>query len=117
MAYADLPYETADVAGKEQLSFALRFYDEKQETIWEEFASFIELRAQNASSIAEAIDNFLDTINFLPDYCVGLGFDDCSTMAGKEVSVQRSVLLFRTFRILEVSRMNSAKSTVRPAQD
>lgn len=88
MAYAVLADETADVAGKEQLSIGVRFYDESKRKIKEEFVGFVELKAQNASAIAEATDNFLISSNLPTEDCVGFGFDGCSTMAGKEGGVQ-----------------------------
>ncbi|KAG5900289.1 hypothetical protein JTB14_000816 [Gonioctena quinquepunctata] len=88
MAYAVSADETADIAGKEQLSIGLRFYDESKGKIREEFIGFAELSAQDASSIAEAIDNFLVSYNLPPEYCVGFGFDGCSAMAGKDGGVQ-----------------------------
>nr|CAI5829484.1 unnamed protein product [Callosobruchus analis] len=88
MAYSILADETADVSGKEQLSIGVRFYDESKSKIREEFVGFVELKAQNASAIAEAIDNFLISSNLSKEDCVGFGFDGCSTMAGKEGGVQ-----------------------------
>ncbi|KAJ8885431.1 hypothetical protein PR048_011628 [Dryococelus australis] len=86
--YAVLADKTADIAGKEQLSMGLKFYDESQEKIREEFVGFLELKVQDAWSIAEAIDSFLVSYNRSPEYCIGFGFDCCSTMAGKEGGVQ-----------------------------
>nr|CAI5870432.1 unnamed protein product [Callosobruchus analis] len=88
MAYSILADETADVSGKEQLSIGVRFYDESKSKIRVEFVGFVELKAQNASAIAEAIDNFLISSNLSKEDCVGFGFDGCSTMAGKEGGVQ-----------------------------
>nr|CAI5820596.1 unnamed protein product [Callosobruchus analis] len=88
MAYSILADETADVSGKEQLSIGVRFYDESKSKIREEFVGFVELKAQNASAIAEAIDNFLISSNLSKEDCVGFGFDGCSTMAGKEELVK-----------------------------
>ncbi|GBP44582.1 52 kDa repressor of the inhibitor of the protein kinase [Eumeta japonica] len=88
MAYAVLADETADVAGKEQLSIGVRFYDESKRKIREEYVGFVELKAQNASAIAEAINNFLISFNLPTEDCVGFGFNGCSTMAGKEGGVQ-----------------------------
>ncbi|GBP34178.1 Zinc finger MYM-type protein 1 [Eumeta japonica] len=88
MAYAVSADETADVAGKEQLSISGRFYDEIKKKIKEEFVGFVELKAQNASAIAEAIDNFLISFNLPTEDCIGFGFDGCSTIAGKECGVQ-----------------------------
>ncbi|RVE42608.1 hypothetical protein evm_012749 [Chilo suppressalis] len=67
MAYAVLADETADVAGKAQLSIGVRFYDESKRKIREEFVGFVELKAQNA----EAIDNFLISSNLPTEDCVG----------------------------------------------
>lgn len=87
-AYSIMADETADISGKEQLSLGLRFFDESQEKVREEFMGFVELKAQDAQSIAEAIDTFILRQNLPPENCVGLGFDGCSTMAGKEGGVQ-----------------------------
>nr|CAI5869342.1 unnamed protein product [Callosobruchus analis] len=92
MAYSILADETADVSGKEQLSIGVRFYDESKSKIREEFVGFVELKAQNASAIAEAIDNFLISSNLSKEDCVGFGFDGCSTMAGKEVPEIRNTV-------------------------
>ncbi|KAI4461445.1 52 kda repressor of the inhibitor of the protein kinase-like protein-related [Holotrichia oblita] len=86
-AYAVMADETADISGKEQLSIGLRFYDESQKIIREDFVGYIELKYQDASTIASAIQSFLEN-NFSVDNCVGFGFDGCSTTAGKEGGVQ-----------------------------
>ncbi|KAG5864551.1 hypothetical protein JTB14_018773 [Gonioctena quinquepunctata] len=88
MAYAVSADSTADIAEKEQLSIGLRFNDDSKGKIREEFVGFVELRAQDASSIAEAIDNFLVNYNLPPEYCVGFGFGGCSAMTGKDGGVQ-----------------------------
>lgn len=87
-AYAVMADETADIAGKEQLSIGLRFYDESQEKIREEFVGYIQLQSQDAHTIANAIQNFLINENLSVQNCVGFGFDGCSKMAGKEGGVQ-----------------------------
>ncbi|XP_060133298.1 52 kDa repressor of the inhibitor of the protein kinase-like [Zootoca vivipara] len=87
-AYAVMADETADIGGKEQLSIGLRFYDESQKKIREEFVGYVELKSQDAPTIASAIHSFLVDQNLPADNCVGFGFDGCSTMAGKEGGVQ-----------------------------
>ena len=87
-AYSILADETADISGKEQLSIGLRFFDEKANKIKEEFLGFVELEGLDARSIAKAIDDLVTNLNLDPDKCVGLGFDGCSTMSGKEGGVQ-----------------------------
>jgi len=52
-----------------------------------EFVGFIELKAPDASTISKHIDEFLVNHELIPENCVGFGFDDCSTMAGKEGGV------------------------------
>lgn len=49
---------TADIAGKEQLSIELRFYDENQKIIREEFIGYLELKCQEVLAIANAIQFF-----------------------------------------------------------
>lgn len=57
--------------------------------ICEEFLGFVELKAMNAETIANAIDNFIDKICTLdPKKCVGQGYDGCSTMSGHIHGVQ-----------------------------
>jgi len=87
-AYSILADETADISGKEQLSIGLRFFDEKANEIKEEFLGFVKLDGLDAKNIAKAIDDFVTNLNLDPDKCVGLGFDGCSTMSGKEGGVQ-----------------------------
>lgn len=52
-AYSIMADETADISGKEQLSLGLRFLYESQEKVHEEIMGFVELKAQDAQSIAE----------------------------------------------------------------
>ncbi|CAH1101982.1 unnamed protein product [Psylliodes chrysocephalus] len=89
-AYSILADETADISGKEQLSVGIRYFDEETSNIEEVFLGFAELTALDAKSIATAINEFLTIEDLDPDKCVGLGFDDCSTMSGKEGGVQAS---------------------------
>ncbi|XP_049786191.1 uncharacterized protein LOC126188634 [Schistocerca cancellata] len=95
--YVVLADETADIAGKEQLSIGVLFYDERKVIIREEFVGFIELKSQNASSIAEAIDIFLISNNLPAEDCVGFGFDGCSTIACRVSGVQ-AILIKKYYR-------------------
>uniref|UniRef100_A0A8D8ZCY2 Zinc finger MYM-type protein 1 n=1 Tax=Cacopsylla melanoneura TaxID=428564 RepID=A0A8D8ZCY2_9HEMI len=88
--------ETADIAGKEQLSIGFRYYHEDTNLIKEEFAGFSVLKAQDAATIAKQIETFLKNNGLDPEKCIGLGFDGCSTMAGKEGGVQ--AILRRKFK-------------------
>ncbi|KAG5878740.1 hypothetical protein JTB14_021780 [Gonioctena quinquepunctata] len=63
-----LANETGDIAGKEQLLMGLWFHNESKRKIREEFVGFVKLSAQDTSSIAEAINNFLVSYNLPPEF-------------------------------------------------
>lgn len=87
-AFSVLADETADISGTEQLSIGLRYlYDETNE-VQEMFVGYVELNGLDAKSIAYTIDEFLTKHDLNQDKCVGLGFDGCSTMSGKDGGVQ-----------------------------
>lgn len=87
-AYSILADESADIAGKEQLSLGVRFFDEKKSIIREEFLGFVVLDAMDAKTIADAIDRFIEGCMLDPLKCVGQGYDGCSTMSGHSGGVQ-----------------------------
>lgn len=88
-AYSVMADESCDIAGKEQLSIGVRFYDEGKNIIREEFLGFVELTAMDAKTIASEIDKFLVNEGLEPEKCVGQGYDGCSTMAGNIGGVQK----------------------------
>ncbi|XP_050302787.1 uncharacterized protein LOC126740703 [Anthonomus grandis grandis] len=87
-AYSILADQTANISGKEQLSVGIRYFDEETSNIEEVFLGFAELTALDAKSIATTINEFLTKEDLDPDKCVGLGFDGCSTISGKEGGFQ-----------------------------
>lgn len=89
-AYSVLADETADISGIEQLSIGIRYFDEETHEVQEMFVGFIELKDLDldAKSIAHSIDEFLTKEDLNINKCVGLGFDGCSTMSGKDGGVQ-----------------------------
>lgn len=89
LAYSILADETADISGKEQLSIGARFLDERKMIVREECLGFVELNAMDARTIANAIDNFIQTHGLDPMKCVGQGYDGCSTMSGAKAGVQK----------------------------
>ncbi|RVE46777.1 hypothetical protein evm_008561 [Chilo suppressalis] len=95
-AYSILADETADIAGKEQLSIGLRYYDQKEKNIKEEFIGFVELQKMDAQTIATEINRFINSLNIDVNKCVGQGYDGCATMAGKDGGVQK--ILRETFK-------------------
>ena len=82
--------ETADIGGKEQLSIGVRFVD-KSNTVREEFLGFTELKSMSAQSISHAILTTAGEYGLHLNNLVGLGFDGCSTMSGKENGVQKQI--------------------------
>lgn len=90
-AYSVMADESCDIAGREQLSIGIRFYDEGKNMIGEEFLGFVELIAMDANTIASEIDKFLENVGLEPDRCIGQGYDGCSTMAGSIGGVQKKL--------------------------
>lgn len=90
VAFSVLADETADIAGKEQLSIGIRYLDSSN-VVNEHFLGFTELKAMDAQTISSAILNTLRALKLNLNNLVGLGFDGCSTMAGKENGVQQLI--------------------------
>nr|XP_022912038.1 52 kDa repressor of the inhibitor of the protein kinase-like [Onthophagus taurus] len=80
-----------DISGSEQLSLELRFFDEENLTVREEFLGFEKLESMDARTIAETINNFLQTGELDPQKCVGQGYNGCAAMAGKDGGVQKII--------------------------
>ncbi|KAI4462367.1 hypothetical protein MML48_4g00002722 [Holotrichia oblita] len=80
-AFSVLADKTADVSGKEQFSIGLRFFDSNRMEVQKEFVGFIQLNGLDATTIATAIDSFLEKEGFDPSKCVGQGYDGCSAMS------------------------------------
>lgn len=94
IAFSLLADETADISGIEQLSVGVRFlkkHEDNSLNISEDFLGFVQLNKLDASSIAHAILNFCEKLNINMSKLRGLGFDGCSTMAGKEGGVQKII--------------------------
>lgn len=89
-AFSLLADETADISGHEQLSLGIRFVD-KEYNIREEFLGFEKLTSMDAKTIASTIINFVKKHGINLQKLVGLGFDGCSTMAGKDNGVQKLI--------------------------
>lgn len=88
MAFSIMADETADISGKEQMSLGMRCFDTSTMSIKEEFLGFTELKKLYAEAIASNILEFSNNVGLNMTKLVGLGFDGCSTMAGKENGVQ-----------------------------
>ena len=83
-----LPDENADISGTEQLAIGVRFFDEKNLLIREEFLGFTPLKEMDAETIAETIINQCNKYGLNLNKLRGQGYDGCSTMAGKENGAQ-----------------------------
>ncbi|GBP06738.1 Protein ZBED8 [Eumeta japonica] len=71
----------ADTSGKEQLVIGLRYYDQKEKNIKEEFTGFVELEKMDVQTIAAESNRFINTLNIDAKKCVRQGYDGCATMA------------------------------------
>jgi len=87
VAFSLLADETADIAGKEQLSIGVRYIDINY-VVHEEFIGFSEIHVLNAEGVSRSILESTEKYGLNMLKLVGLGFDGCSTMSGKENGVQ-----------------------------
>lgn len=93
-AFSLLADETADISGKEQMSLGIRYIKKDADDgcmTKEEFIGFVELEKLDAGSVADAILQFTEKLGLEMPKLIGLGFDGCSTMAGKESGVQQRI--------------------------
>lgn len=65
------------------MSIGVRFIDNTFK-VREEFLGFVEIQTLNAVGVASSILELTDKFNIDMTKLVGLGFDGCSTMNGKE---------------------------------
>ncbi|EFA13159.1 52 kDa repressor of the inhibitor of the protein kinase-like Protein [Tribolium castaneum] len=89
-----LKIEAGDEALKKHIqegkkTLRVRFFDEENMKIREEFLGFVAVDRMDAETIANAIKVFIEDLNIDPEKCVGQGYDGCSTMAGKDGGVQK----------------------------
>ncbi|KAG8239660.1 hypothetical protein J437_LFUL019111 [Ladona fulva] len=66
-AYSILADEISDISGKEQLSIGVRFFDEENMMVREEFLGFVKLSDMDAKSVACAINNFIEKVGLDPE--------------------------------------------------
>ena len=89
--FAFIADEATDVATIEQMALCLRFYDEKEKCIREEFIGFAECK----STTGEALTNsFLDNLRdkgVIIDRMRGQGYDGAANMSGKYRGVQARI--------------------------
>lgn len=88
--FSILADESADISGVEQLSVGVRFVDENN-SVREEFIGFTELTSMTAVGISSAILEVCENNGLNMQKLVGLGFDGCATMAGRENGVQKII--------------------------
>ena len=88
VGFSILADETADISGTEQLAIRVRFFDEKNLLIREEFLGFTPLKEMDAETIAETIMDQRNKYGLNLNKLRGQGYDGCFTMAGKENGVQ-----------------------------
>nr|CAD7266351.1 unnamed protein product [Timema shepardi] len=90
-AFSMLDDEIADISGKEQMSLGIRQKDADVGCMIKEFTGFAELEKLYAESVAHAILKFTEKLGLEMTKLIGLGFDGCSTMAGKDTGVQQRI--------------------------
>ncbi|XP_062511260.1 zinc finger MYM-type protein 1-like [Corticium candelabrum] len=87
--------ECTDTAKVEQMSVCIRFVDDTvpgQVQVREEFLGLVKLDCADASSISNAIVNFMKECNLDIRYLRGQGYDGASVMSGKVSGVSARIL-------------------------
>ncbi|XP_049941147.1 52 kDa repressor of the inhibitor of the protein kinase-like [Schistocerca serialis cubense] len=83
--------ETMDIAGTEQFSLSVRYFDLATNVVREDFLGFTPLATLDAKHISNTIISTLSAWGFNLDKMVEQGYDGCSTMAGKIGGVQKII--------------------------
>lgn len=88
MAFSILADESADIAGIEQLSIGVKYYDREKKIIREDFLKFIPVSDLTGQGLALTIISELKSIGIDMQYLRGQGYDGASSMSGYLNGVQ-----------------------------
>ncbi|XP_050546050.1 zinc finger MYM-type protein 1-like [Daktulosphaira vitifoliae] len=83
--------ETADVAGIEQFSLCVRYFDSKSKIIKEQFLKFVPVMDLSGSALASIIIKELTDMKIEMQYIRGQGYDGAASMSGRFNGVQSCI--------------------------
>ncbi|KAL4123082.1 hypothetical protein QTP88_015314 [Uroleucon formosanum] len=83
--------ETADVAGIEQFSICVRYFDSKTKIVKEQFLKFVPVMDLSGSALASIIINELTEMKIEVQYLRGQGYDGAASMSGRFNGVQACI--------------------------
>lgn len=86
--FAVLAYETMDISTKEQFSICVRYIDNEEKKIREDFLQFIEVQDVSGKGLADTILKSFSYFGINPKFLIGQEYDGAVTMSGKFKGVQ-----------------------------
>lgn len=89
--FSVLADETTDISTKEQVSICVRFIDEEDNKLHENFLQFIPVISTCAETLTNTIVTSLIDIGFDMNYLRGQGYDGAAAMSGKFTGVQAKI--------------------------
>lgn len=90
-SFSVLADETTDVAGIEQLSLSVRYFDKEKKQIVEEFLTFTPVHDVTGKGLANKILQTLESLSLDLSYLKGQGYDGAASMSGKFNGVQAHI--------------------------
>lgn len=90
-SFSVLADETTDVAGIEQLSLSVRYFDKEKKQIVEEFLTFTPVHDVTGKALADTILQTLESLSLNLSYLKGQGYDGAASMSGKFNGVQAHI--------------------------
>lgn len=82
-SFSVLADESADIAGIEQMSIVVRYFNDSTKSIHEDFLTFVAMKDCSGEMIAKSILGCLRSNGIKCEYLVGQGYDGARAMSGK----------------------------------
>jgi hypothetical protein len=89
--FALLADETMDVSTKEQLSICIRYFDDGEKKIREDFLQFVQVNDVSGKGLADTILESISSFGINPKFMIGQGYDGAAAMSGQFKGVQTRI--------------------------
>lgn len=89
--FALLADETMDVSTKEQLSICIRYFDDGEKKIREDFLQFVQVNDVRGKGLADNILESISSFGINSKFMIGQGYDGAAAMSGQFKRVQTRI--------------------------
>lgn len=89
--FALLADETMDVSTKKQLSICIRYFDNNEKKIIEDFLQFIQVNDVSGKGLTDTILKSISYFGLNPKFMIGLGYDGAAAMSGEFKGVKTRI--------------------------